>query len=89
MTWYRYIYCQIRLALDKKQDLVAFPAKKDFRYAVMPEANDYMKNQLAVAIYPTHLLVDRNGIVKKVTTSIEDLIPSLEKEIQDPLVTAF
>ena len=37
----------------------------------------------------THLLVDRNGIVKKVTTSIEDLIPSLEKEIQESLVTDF
>ena len=63
---------------------MAFLAKKEFRYAVVPEAQKYMNEQLAVTAYPTHLLIDRKGIIKKVTNSIEDLIPSLEKEIQEP-----
>jgi thiol-disulfide isomerase/thioredoxin len=73
----------ISLASDSKKDLVAFLAKRKFKYAVIPAADDYMTNKLAVAAYPTHILVDKNGIIKKVTNSIEDLIPSLEKEIQN------
>jgi thiol-disulfide isomerase/thioredoxin len=72
----------ISLASDAKQDLLTFLSKKEFRYAVVPAAEAYMSNGLAVTAYPTHLLVDKNGIIRKVTNSIDDLLPSLEKEIK-------
>lgn len=72
----------VSLASDAKEDLFTFLSKKEFKYAVIPEAKGYMNNELAITAYPTHLLVDKNGIIKKVTNSIEDLIPSLEQELK-------
>jgi thiol-disulfide isomerase/thioredoxin len=72
----------LSLASDSKKALEAFLAKKSFRYAVVPEAKDYMNEELALTGYPTHFLVDRTGIVRKATNSIEDLLPSLEKELE-------
>jgi len=71
----------ISLASDSKQDLIPFLKKKNFEYAVIPESNDYMSNKLVVNAYPMHLLINKKGKIVKVTNSIDDLIPSIEKEI--------
>jgi hypothetical protein len=43
---------------------------------------NYMRDKLKVNAYPMHLLIDKEGKIVKVSNSIEDLIPSLEKEIE-------
>jgi thiol-disulfide isomerase/thioredoxin len=72
----------ISLASDSKQALTTFLKKKQFQYAVVPELGSYMQDKLKVNAYPMHLLVDKNGKIVKATNSIEDLMPSLEKEIR-------
>ena len=32
--------------------------------------------------YPTHLLIDKNGKIRKVVNSIKELAPFLQKEIE-------
>jgi peroxiredoxin len=71
----------ISLAPDSEQDLITFLNKKPFRYAVIPEMGNYMQSKLKVNAYPTHLLINKEGKIVKVSNSIEDLIPSLEKEM--------
>ena len=72
----------ISLASDSKQDLISFLAKRNFKYAVIPESKGYMSDKLIVNAYPMHLLVDRKGKIIKATNSINDLLPSIEKETQ-------
>lgn len=71
----------ISLALDNKDELVKFLKKKRFSYPVVPEMKNYIGNNFTVTGYPTHILLDKNGIIVKVVHRIEDLIPFLEAEI--------
>ena len=75
----------ISLALDKKSDLIKFLKKEKFKYAVIPEMEFFMKDQLKITAYPTHMLIDKNGIIIKVVHTIEELIPFLEKEKSERL----
>jgi peroxiredoxin len=71
----------ISLATDSKEKLVSFLSKKQFKYAVVPHEEEYMSEKLGIAAYPTHILVDRNGKIVKVTNTAEDIIPFLERQI--------
>ena len=70
----------ISLAMDPKQDLVNFLKTKEFKYAVIPETTDFMEYKMHINMFPTHLLIDRNGKIVKVVNRIEDLIPFLNVE---------
>lgn len=70
----------ISLALDSKQDLIKFLKTKEFKYAVIPEAEDYILHQLQINEFPTHFLIGRDGKIIKVVNRIENLIPFLKKE---------
>jgi len=70
----------ISLAMDSKEKLTSFLNKKQFKYAVVPDKEKYMTRQLVINEYPTHLLVDKNGKIVKVTNSIDDMIPFIEKQ---------
>jgi peroxiredoxin len=71
----------ISLASDSKNDLIKFLETKEFKYATVPEMSNYMTDKLNITEYPTHLLIDREGKIKKVVNSIEDLVPFLKNEI--------
>lgn len=71
----------ISLALDNKEDLIKFLKKKKFQYSVIPEMKNYLTDILNITEYPTHLLIDKNGIIIKVVNKIEDLIPFLQNEV--------
>jgi peroxiredoxin len=72
----------VSLASDDKQKLTSFLQKKPFKYSVVPNQEKYMEEQLGIAAYPTHVLVDKDGKIIKVTNSIEDMLPFLEKQIR-------
>jgi thiol-disulfide isomerase/thioredoxin len=76
----------ISLASDLKQGLISFLEKKPFSYAVVPEMGAYMHEKLQVNAYPLHLLIDRKGRIVKAANAIEDVIPSLEKEVEPSFV---
>lgn len=63
----------ISLALDTKEKLTAFLAEKPFEYTVIPKQKTFINEQLKTNTYPTHILVDKNGIIKKVVNNIEEL----------------
>lgn len=71
----------ISLAMDTKDDLKQFLVKKPFNYAVVPNMEKYMSEQLKIALYPTHILVDKNRKILKVVGNVDDLIPAIEKEL--------
>jgi peroxiredoxin len=70
----------VSLAMDKPNELNTFLTQKQFKYAVVANAEEYMRDRLKISEYPTHILTDENGKIIKVTNAISDLIPFLEKQ---------
>lgn len=75
----------ISLASDTKNELKTFLATQPFNYAVIPQMDNYMTNQLEINMYPTHLLIGSNGKIVKVVNSIKELAPFLKAEIAKQL----
>ena len=69
----------IGLAFDQKKALETFLQKKPFHYAVIPDQKQFEFNVLDVKSYPTHIIVDANGIIRKVVNTADEMIPVLEK----------
>jgi hypothetical protein len=67
--------------LDTKKDLIKFFETKEFKYATVPEMKHYMIKKLNITQYPTHLLIDRNGKIRKVVNRIDELVPFLKNEV--------
>ena len=69
----------VSLANDNSKDLSAFLSRKEFKYAVVPDAGNYMRDKLHVSAYPTHILVGRDGRIRKVTNAADDIIPFIKQ----------
>ena len=76
----------VSLAIDPQPQLEAFLKKKSFKYAVVPGQEKFMQNELGIRMYPTHILVNRQGKIVKVVNDVDDLVPALEKEASEPLL---
>lgn len=68
----------ISLALDGAEDLKVFLKSKAFNYATVPNQEEFIKNKLHVSAYPTHFLVDEEGIIKKMVPSIDELFMAID-----------
>jgi thiol-disulfide isomerase/thioredoxin len=71
----------ISLASDTKEELEVFLKKRKFSYRVVPGMDKYIKDYLKINTYPTHLVVNKNGKIIKVTSSVEDLKPFLKEHL--------
>jgi peroxiredoxin len=71
----------ISLAFDQKEALEAFLLQNPFRYAVVPDQKQFEFYDLDVKEYPTHFIIDRNGIIRKVVTKADEMIDALEHEV--------
>ncbi|MDO6676289.1 TlpA disulfide reductase family protein [Tenacibaculum sp. 1_MG-2023] len=69
----------VSLAFDKKDELVKFLETKEFKYPTIPEQKDYMTKKLKVKQYPTHLIIDSNGIIIKMVNNVKTLTSELER----------
>lgn len=67
------------LAFDQKKALDVFLQKNPFKYAVIPNQKQFEFNTLDVKSYPTHIIVDQKGIIRKVVNSAEEMILTLDK----------
>jgi len=76
----------LSLAFDKPNKLKAFLTKKEFRYPVIAEQKKFMKNEMDVIQYPTHLIIDQYGDIKKMVNNIDSLILSLDAIINGNLI---
>ena len=54
------------LATDSQPSLEAFLSKKLFDYVVFPDQEELIIDQLNLQAYPTHLVLDKNGNIKKI-----------------------
>lgn len=53
----------ISLASDSKKELQQFLTKITFDYATVPNQGKYMSDKLNVTAYPTHFLINKDGIL--------------------------
>lgn len=53
----------ISLAMDGKKELQKFLTKTKFDYETVPDQTSYMANKLKVSSYPTHFLINKEGIL--------------------------
>jgi peroxiredoxin len=69
----------VSLAIDDKKALQDFLSKTKFDYAVIPNQEQYMAEKLKVRQYPTHFLIDKNGILVKTVQNATETAEILEK----------
>ena len=75
----------VSLAFDTKEKLEAFLKKRQFDYGVVAEKEKYMVDDLKIKMYPTHLIIGRNGKVVSVMNSAEDMIPMVDELAKRPI----
>ena len=51
---------------------------KKFNYAVVADQQKFITKELNESMYPTHILIDTNGIIRKVVNSADEMIPTLK-----------
>jgi thiol-disulfide isomerase/thioredoxin len=70
----------ISLAVDQKEELIQFLSKKAFSYSVVANQKQFISNDLGITGYPTHFIIDRKGIIKKVVNRAEEMMVALDAE---------
>lgn len=68
------------LATDSKTKLKEFLKKRMFEYSVVPSQIIFIAKKLNLQQYPTHIIVDENGIILKVVNKASEMISFLENE---------
>jgi peroxiredoxin len=71
----------ISLAFDSKEKLDSFLLTHKFSYAVLPVPQSFIEDSLKVSGYPTHFIIDKTGIIRKVVTDYHEMIPTLNNEL--------
>ena len=72
------------LAFDPSVDLKNFLKKTAFKYAIVPDKEDYLMNNLQISGYPAHLIINKQGMVAKVIDGSIDKYPNA-KNFMDAL----
>ncbi|RCR70639.1 TlpA family protein disulfide reductase [Larkinella punicea] len=70
----------LSLCLDPRQKVAAFLKKKQFDYAVIPDQESYLTDQLQINAYPTHFVINKQGLITKKVTDYHALVYALKKE---------
>lgn len=70
----------VSLAFDNKQDLTNFLKTHKFNYAVVPNQQIFMTDTLNINTFPTHIVIGKDGKIKKAVNNYNDLLPALKKE---------
>ena len=69
----------LSLALDSKPKLEKFLKKRMFEYKIVPNQKEFIDKKLNLQIYPTHIVLDKNGIILKVVNKASEMISFLKK----------
>jgi peroxiredoxin len=73
----------LSLARDNKSELENFLQKKHLEYQVVPNQREFIEKKLNLQGYPTHLIVDKNGLIKKVVSGdASEMIAFFENEMK-------
>jgi len=71
----------VSLAFDAKKDLELFLQKKPFSYSVVADQKQFILNNLDIKTYPTHIIIDQKGLIRKVVTEADEMIIALENDV--------
>jgi peroxiredoxin len=70
------------IAFDKIADLKNFQLKKKFDYTICRTPESNIEQIVGINEYPTHFIIDKNGIILKVTHDPEELNVALSKLVK-------
>lgn len=70
----------ISLAEDSTEQLKTFLARKPLSYVVIPDMKEYMNVTLQLNSFPTHFILNKEGMIAKVLPNFESLEVALAKE---------
>ena len=70
----------VSLALETKAELETFLQEKEFNYQIVPNQKEFITKKLNLQIYPTHLIVDKNGTLINVANKASEMIEFLEND---------
>lgn len=73
----------ISLAEDNKQKLQQFLSATKFDYATVPSQQNYITKKLNVAVYPTHFLINKKGILVQALPDHVQVAEALAKELEN------
>lgn len=68
----------LSLSLDSAEELETFLSKKEFKYAVVPQQKAFIEDTLGFSIYPTHIIVEPSGKIRKVVNTAPEMIAALK-----------
>jgi thiol-disulfide isomerase/thioredoxin len=71
----------LSLAYDDEEKLKQFLKKTKFNYAVSYVPEQYFDEKLKISGYPTHFIVNKKGVISKVTNNADEMIGALEEEL--------
>ena len=70
----------ISLAEDSAEQLKTFLVRKPLSYSVIPDMKVYMNESLQLNSFPTHFILNKEGLISKVLPNFESLEVALSKE---------
>lgn len=70
----------VSIAFDPAEDLRNFLTKTPFKYKTVPDKKNYLMNDLEISQYPTHLIINKKGVIIKVSNNLEEMVSILNKE---------
>lgn len=71
----------LALALDSSKELRKFLEKTAFGYSVVANKEQYLLKELEIPTYPTHIIVNKNGIVTNIINGTTEFINAFYKEV--------
>lgn len=70
----------LSLAFDSEDELKRFLKNKLFNYKVASVKKDFFDKELKINAYPTHFIIDKDGIIEKVVNTSKELFLELSDE---------
>lgn len=70
----------VSLVPDKKEAVDSFLKKTPFTYAVVPDKREYERDSLGITVFPTHILINKQGRIVKVMNEEKELAVALKNE---------
>ena len=73
----------LSLSLDTEEELQKFLSEKEFKYVVIPQQKSFIEDTLGFSIYPTHVVVNPSGKIRKVVNTAPEMIAALKTKPLD------
>jgi thiol-disulfide isomerase/thioredoxin len=72
----------LSFALDKAEPLMSFLNSTQFDYNIIPDSKNYTMDTLNINVFPTHMILNKDGLVIAVSANAKTLKKQLEKFVK-------